>query len=216
MTELAPAPITKDGEALPADGGVLVGFTSIVRGDKLDGDPSRQPGWKLAADGKPVAVTVDTLAPGLTVYRPKAGSSALVVSDADGKRLLAVTRDGRPSPQLKAPRPIRITTAEVFAGRGMGRELHATLATPAPETAIAVIAYAVRKNQRVALSFGMLDRDDRTTVVPYTDPPHCAWNPPGMEIAKPGEAVMLAWVDRAGHVSPVSTPVKVEDAPSRE
>jgi hypothetical protein len=31
-----------------------------------------------------------------------------------------------------------------------------------------------------------------------------------MQSAKPGDLVTLAWVDRAGHVSPQSTPIKVE------
>ena len=210
MTELAPAPITQNNDALPADGGILVGFTSIVQGPKLDGDPSRQPGWTFVAGSKPIDLAIDTLAPGLTLYRPKPGTSPIVVSNADGKQLLAVARDGAASPPLKAPRPIRIATSFERGGRIARRQLVATLATPAPETAVAVILYAERDTTHVALSFNLLDRVERSTVVPYTDPRKCAWNPPGMASAKPGDLVTLAWVDGAGHVSPPSPPIQVE------
>ena len=197
MTELIPSLITDKAATVPGDGGVLVGYTTEVgRDEAAPADPSL-PGWKFS-----VEVDHATLAPGLTVYRPKSGA-AVAISDAKGKAIARFKRAGAATTMvLPPPMPKTLVITASRSGRGMRRQLTATLSVPAPDTAVAVILYSTKDGK--ALSFGRITTVHPTAVVPWSDPSRCSFNPPGTAPPSTGDKLVLAYVDQYGRIGATS------------
>src|SRR6185369_193941 len=64
---------TPDGAAIPADGGVLVDWAHVAKATQQSGDPSQPSDWRFEVRGKQLRVSPLSLAPGVSVYRPKLG-----------------------------------------------------------------------------------------------------------------------------------------------
>lgn len=206
MTALAAAVLTPPNAKLPADGGVLVGFDHEVDRDyskpASHDDPSNQPTWKWSA-----SVTRTSLAPGLSVYKPAAGTS-ITVKDAKGAALGTFARDtAKPVAAAGVPRVAKITITTVSSGRGLRQVATATSTDPIPNDAYAAIVYDDGK----PISFGIVPHGDpkNRAFVPWQDPSRCAFNPTEMR-APSGTKITLAWVDQFGRVGKPSAPVKIE------
>lgn len=213
MQELAPLVLTPDGAQLPADGGVLVGWTWETRGAKRDTDPSQPPEWQLGA------ATKAQLAPGVTVYRPKARTGKFAITGKDGAAVASFGFDASAAAvKLAAPTPTAIRRSEIIGRRGRSIRVDAELASPPPPDAIAVVVY----KQRTAIDFAQLDRDAAAgadagadaqtkakTITIHRDAGRCAFNPKGIEAPAGGDEITFAWVDRFGRLSKPSKAIKV-------
>jgi hypothetical protein len=209
MVELGPAMITPATAKVPADGGVLVGWTSSHDYGRTDGDPSVRKTWKATAGGQPVELVIETLAPGLSVYRPKTKDAFVL---GDGKQQLgSFARVAAGKLDLPAPAP-QALVLDARPGRYGSSEfsISATFAS-IPDAAVAVILYRAGK-PRVALSFGSVDRGQKQVLV-YDGPHHCSFPPPGTTQPAKDDRVVLAWVDAFGHVSDPSAALEVKPAP---
>ncbi len=200
MTELQPSLVTDKAATVPSDGGVLVGFVAEVGQHRADGDPSVTD-WKFS-----VAVDHTTLAPGLTVYRPKSGAT-IAISDAKGKAIAKYARDAKATTMmLPPPMPQKLTITASRSGRGTHRELTAALSSPPPDTAVAVILYSSTAGK--ALAYGRVHPGaDAKAVVPWADPPRCSFSPSGTTMPTAGDKLVLAWVDQFGRIGKTSAPI---------
>jgi hypothetical protein len=202
MVELGPKVITATTAKIPTNGGVLVGWDNAHDNVRTEGDPSVQKSWKATAGGKPVELAIETLAPGLSVYRPKSTAGFAL---SDGKQALGTfTRATTAAADLPAPE-ITALTLDARRGRRGGSEfsVSATFAKVA-DAAVAVILY----RGKTALSFGMVEHDGNKIVVD-DGPHHCSFPPPGTTLPANGDAVTLAWVDAFGHVGATSAAITI-------
>ena len=212
--EQAPEVWTKAEAKLAADGAVLVGWqNSTDAAPPPAGDPSSQPKWTARAGGKAVALTLTTIAPGLTVYRPATPvTGKLALRDDQGKTLITVTLDTAKPDALAAPKVTRVTSK---TSAGFRREETAVDAAVAgvPDAAVALIVSSAGAGAH-ALSFGRVahDKAGATTVSIYEDPGHCGSNPDGMIAPAVGSKVTFTWVDASGRLSAASPAVAVEAA----
>lgn len=211
MQELAPALVTPKNAAIPADGGVLVGF-QYSRDDEVQpakGDPSMTAAWTWSQ-----TMTKENLAPGLTVYKPK---SAAAITVKDGKKLLGTfTRDPKAAAAGSAvPRIGKLEITTHPARRGRHREATVTSTDPIPNDAFGAIVYVERGGKSVPIAFGTIDHHDpkSRTFIAYADPSRCAFAPPGTEPPPVKGKVTIAWFDRFGRVSKQSAPVEVTEVP---
>ncbi|HEY4239284.1 MAG TPA: hypothetical protein VGM88_05685 [Kofleriaceae bacterium] len=195
FVELAPSVLTPRDAKIPADGGVVVGFDrKLPSGPKADagGDPSVS---SALAFGETAAVR-ESLAPGLTVYRPRTGASrgAKLELTAGGKRIAAFD-SGPAAAALPAPIVESVAVESSFRGTATVR---AHLGADAPAGAVALIVYGAGG----ALTYG---QPGATRDIVVREGGHCSF-PPG-SAPKTGDHVTLAWVDASGHVSARSKPV---------
>ncbi|MBA3453839.1 MAG: hypothetical protein H0T42_12160, partial [Deltaproteobacteria bacterium] len=134
VTEAGDALVTPVAAVLPGDGGILVGWQSF-----LERKPANQStSWTISAGTKRLEITRDTLAPGLVLLRPPAGTDVLRVSTGTTE-LARYTRDAR-APAF-APAPPKATRLEMTSTparySGWYRMVTTSLATPVPAGAIA-------------------------------------------------------------------------------
>jgi hypothetical protein len=205
LEELGPELITRAGAKIPADGGILVGWhasTSLKAAAK--GDPS-QHAYKATAGGKTVSLIEASLAPGLTVYRPKPA----VVGALSVKSLVDVTFEKAKGAALPAPDVSAVVLAEGKARYNATYTSVTASVAAVPDAAVALVLYAMADEEHVPLSFGTPAHDKRgaTTVLVFEGAHNCEANPPAMRAPAAGDEVVLAWVDAFGRISPVSQPV---------
>ena len=122
ISELGPELLTRAGAKIPADGGILVGWSaSTDRKTPEKGDPS-QHAYKAVAGSKTVSLVMASLAPGLTVYRPKP-SVVGALSVKNGKAALVdVTFDKAKGAALPAP---EVTALALTEGKARYNEPYA-------------------------------------------------------------------------------------------
>lgn len=205
--ELAPAVLTPAKATLPEDGGVLVGWTSSTDAEKSDADPSMQPKWHAIGENRGrVELTMENLAPGLSVYRTTAKQGFGILDDK-ARSLGTFSRGGATKLDLPAPAPtsVVLSSTDGFRG-GKEHEIDATFAS-VPPAAVALIIYRLSGGKRVALSFAKVE--GKKSIPVYADPGHCGWNPPGTTLADPKDSLELAWVDAFGRASP-SAPIALQ------
>jgi len=153
------------------------------------------------------ALTIETLAPGLSVYRTKA-TGAFTIVDAKRKAVGTFTAGGKVALDLPAPAPSSLVMSHSEGFRGGERyEIDATFAA-IPAQAVALVLYKVAGDKRVPQSFTLVDRERKALAV-YADPGHCGWNPPGTMRPAATDAVELAWVDAYGRLSAPSAALKL-------
>ena len=206
--ELAPKIVTPMKAALPPDGGVLVGYTSSTDAERSDADPSVQAGWKTSA-----ALSIETLAPGLSVYRTSA-TGMFTITDAKQKAVGTFTHGAAVKLDLPAPAPSALVLSESEGYRGgKEHEIDATFAA-IPTQAVAVVLYKVVAGKRTPQSFSLIDRE-RKAIAVYSEPGHCGWNPPGTSLPAATDDVALAWVDAYGRLSAPSAALKLTKSAAR-
>ncbi len=220
-TELAPVVLTKADSKLPSDGGILVGWENSTTADETKGDPSVQAGWTATAGGKPAALTVTTLAPGLTVYTPaKPVAGKYTLADAKHKGLVTVVLGTTPADAKTALAAPKVTHVVFYGQTGRNRFDTTSLVAAVesvPDAAVALIIYSQVGTSHAA-SFGLVahDKQGATTVLVVPSQGHCGRLPAGTEAVPVGAKTTFAWVDAAGHVSPQSPAIVVEAAPKSE
>jgi hypothetical protein len=203
--QLGPRVMTTRVTALPADGGVLVGYAGRgAAGDAAADDPSHAAGW-VATDGRKhaVAMTRVSLAPGLSVYK-LGGDAATTIATSDGKPVGAFTHDAKAAPNaMPAPQATGATTKSEPSFRSTVTTSTVTLATAPPPEAVALIVYAAG----APVAYGQFadTHDTAKSVVVYEGGGHCGLPVPGHALAS--EAYTFAFVDAFGRLSPQSKPV---------
>ena len=168
-------------------------------------DAGARTGWTLRADGKDVAPVIDTLAPGLVVYRLPKGMEAAELTD--GKTTLAkLTARARTS--LPAPKVKSVMHDEGTANiRKRSERTTATIQGAVPADAVAIV---ITDEKGTPLSFGLVERGE--PLEPYFHG-RCSVLPNGTVPPVPGSRVRLFWVDKYGQPSAKSSPIKVTKAP---
>jgi hypothetical protein len=198
--------ITHAGDEIPANGGVLVGWTtSHDRGGRIDGtDPVIHPAWKFREKKKLMRAVMTQLAPGLAAYAPKVTRNkkhTVVLKGDSGKTLgtYKIAKQNRkwvahPAPGIKT---VTRTVTEGFRG-GDEISINVTLDAAPPADAYALIAYDASD---VALTWRPILDPAATAIVVYDSPGHCGTEPPGMRPPGAGDSITFAWVDKFGRLS---------------
>jgi len=216
MLPLHPAVMTTRSTALPADGGILVSYTAGKEdeGEPETTDPSETPTWR-AFDGAGHALKYDavSLAPGLRVLVPAAGTGAITIKGKRDNVIGTFTRDSKAAPvALAAPKPATLRV-EVSLGAHGSMELRGqiTLAVSPPADAVAVITYQIigSTKQTVGASWLPATHDKLKTWELGRAGGHCHHGPDGVPM--PGTQVTFAYVDAFGRLSPQSKPITVAE-----
>ena len=206
--------LTTRDTVLPPDGGVLVGYQSGRDNDDTSGDPSNQPGWTASEGKATIALSRVSLAPGLSVYRPAAGTGGeLILKDKKGTALGRFTRDPKAARStLGAPRPKSLAVSVEQVRRGNRVHAVAHLLAAPPRLAFALIVYRIDKDSAKALSFVRLPdtHDELTELDVFEDAGRCGTLPQGSVPPAAGDKIGLAWADAYGRVSPISAPIVVK------
>ncbi len=212
--EIQPNLLTRRDTHVPADGGIVVGYTYSHSGDEVEKTNSDDPSdviWTARdAKRKSVPLTRTSLAPGLSVLRP-AGKTAFVVANAAGTQLGSFSHDGKPAASMEAPAP-KTVRHETEASQTMrwapSTRTILELAKAAPPEAIAVIVYIAGKPVTFATLADTHDKELSLDI--YHAGGHCgSANPAGSGTVGANSVVTFAYVDGFGRLSPQSKPMTV-------
>ena len=204
--------LTADGATLLDDGGVVI----ETRSGGARTDHALGSGLTLASGRTQVDATMDWIAPGLSVLRPKRSKvRTLTVVDGTKKVWLRLKQaKGKTSPT--APDPISITStlpspSQVPAREGPGIATSTatlTLATPAADDVIAIVVYVITKDGQQGVAYWRRSSDLAYTY--RTGGKGCV---PGPRPLFEGEQVAFAFLDKHGRTSPLSKPLSVSRVP---
>jgi len=190
--------LTTADVAIPPGGGVVIAL------GRLEGLVPSQPDlvktrWKFVDGANQTAPVVRVLAPGLAVYQPPAGATAIAL--ADGKQVIAkLRRTATATPLLPAP-PVTAIVASTTEPRGpreeVQRSIDVTLSGPRPDDAVALVMFT---EAGVATSWvpTVGYRGDKGTLAVYHSPHRCESEPPGVIALPAGARATVAWVDASG------------------
>lgn len=187
--------------ALPADGGVVIYSDPVAATRLAKGDPALIPSWTWKSGGKP---TVASLAPGLSVVRPK--QDALI----DDKGVLQISLSA-PKAMIKpveAPK-VKSVSYTRSTGRRGGEDVVVQLEA-SPTSAVFIV---LLDDKRAPKSWRMITEPGRTELPAYSQA-GCIALPNGTRPTKPGELVRVAFVDHAGRMSAPSPAFKVVEKAS--
>ena len=199
MIGLVPKVLSAPDLALPENGGIVVGAVAEDRGPLESGDIAIQKDWKFVVPRGTIEPAIDSLAPGLAVYKTSADTVEL--QNAKGETLAKATRAGKRD-KLAAPKVKTLKYDAPLSRRSIVR-IEVTLDGPAPAGAIAlVLADAAGKPKSWgpvagAVLYPYLQRD-------------CLTLPNGTEPSKKGDKVTLFWVDEAGRKSAYTKPMTIK------
>ena len=197
---LAPKVLTATDAVVPSDGGIVVGAIPDARGALDKGDAAVQRGWRIHVGSDTLKPPIDTLAPGLAVYRaamPNAYKVELV--DAGGAVVASVRPAKGSGDKLAAPAVKHVTFEAVHPDYHGFERLDVELDGDAPAGTLAMI---VADEHGKPKSWG-------SAAHPY-DLHDCQVLPNGTVPSHKGETITLAWVDVSGRVSAWTKPIKVE------
>lgn len=199
LVGLVPKVLTKPDAVLAPDGGVVVGAVSADRGPLDSGDIAVQPSWKFVVPMGTITPAIDSLAPGLAVYRTSADTVEL--KDAGGTSLVKVTRTGKRD-KLAAPKVKSLRFDAPISRRSIKR-VEVTLDGAAPAGAIAlVLADAKGAPKSWTLVAG-------SVFYPYLQR-DCVALPNGTVPSGKGDKVTLFWVDEHGRKSAFTKPMTIK------
>lgn len=198
---------------LPADGGILVGASTIGLGGEGGSADAMNPSWRFRgandAEYKPVLVP---LAPGLVSYRPPAEAVGALTLAAGNIALRTLERSATEEATLAAPGVFRVR-AKTTVSRPTSpatTTVYVDLQGKPPKDAFALVLYNVAKDgTTTALSWGLVSDDTKSFNV-YQSPGRCEPRIPGMTAATSGSKVAVAFVDTKGRVSPLSKTITVQ------
>lgn len=193
--------IMNAGVTLPADGAFIVAAVQQGHGRLDPGDITVHSDWKLQVDGRALAPKIDTVAPGLSLYRLGGRAGALQLEDGSGASLAT----GKAVAAGRTPFPAPVVKKLTYTAGGYHRSeaVTAELDGAVPGGAVAIIMTDDKGTPR---SFGFVTAGQ--PVMPYLHT-YCGTLPNGTVVSKPGDKVKLAWVDEAGRVSPASKVIEV-------
>ncbi len=200
--------LTADGATLLDDGGVVIETRS---GGARDGRELGR-GPTLASGRTQVDATMDWIAPGLSVLRPKR-NKARTLTVVDGNRKVLMTlKQAKGKTRHAAPEPISITStlpaqATMPPQNGPGiptSNATLTLAAPADQDVIALVVYVVTKDGQQGVAYWRRAND--LTYTYRTGGKGCV---PGPRPLFEGENVAFAFLDKHGRTSPLSQTLTV-------
>jgi hypothetical protein len=203
MMGLAPA-------VLATSSVVVVGYED-VQNDRLGaGDVAVRTDWKFRDGGQLVTPVIESLAPGLAVYRlPAAATGTVTLEDAAKKSLATLTGVAKPAGH-KAPRAKQIKLEQRFGRRPFAR-VQVELDGAAPDRAVALVLADAKGKP---LSWGRVTAG--ATTIRVLDHARCRVLPNGTVNAKLDQRVTLFWVDDTGAKSPVSAAYAVKGTPAKD
>jgi hypothetical protein len=189
---------------------VVVGYAD-EQGARLDpGDVAVRTDWKFRSGGQLVTPTIESLAPGLAVYRfPAAATGTVTLEDASKKSVATLNAVAKPAGH-KAPRAKRIKL-EHRLGRRPFASVKVELDGAAPDRAVALVLADAKGKP---MSWGRVAAG--ATTIEVLDDARCRALPNGTVNAKLDQRVTLFWVDDTGAKSPVSAVHVVKGKPAKE
>ncbi len=193
MSHLRPKVVS--AQAIVAGGGILVATEQVPYSVKDEGDAT-QPTWRLVVNGSKTAPTLDTLAPGLVVYRvTTAGDASLV----DGANVIAKVTASKSNPATLAAPKVKSIRADKTLGRRASSYTRVTLDGAPPAGAVALVLTDAKGTAR---SFGLVGGiGPEVTVYEHS---RCGVVPNDTVESSIGDKVKVFWVDQSGRVSPAS------------
>ncbi|MEO8700262.1 MAG: hypothetical protein ABI867_09470 [Kofleriaceae bacterium] len=186
--DIPSVPITRDGAAITAKGGVVV---------TLD-DVAKPPAWQFTSGKRTVPATAKTLGPGLVVLAVPAGGD-WVLADDKGTKLIAVKHAAVEPKPLPAPK-VSVVTHETWSNgrRGNSTMVLATIEDPIPADAVALV---VLDDKGAMRSFLALMSPQGPGALPIYNSGSCTVKPNGTLPTNPTDVISLAWIDSSGRTS---------------
>lgn len=197
---LVPKVLTAPDAVLAQDGGVVVGAVSEDRGSLENGDLAVQPAWKFVVPRGTITPTIDSLAPGLAVYR--ASYDTLELHDDKGDVLAKHDKISDKRDKLPAPKVKTIKYDAPMSRRSIVR-IEVTLDGAPPA---GVIALVLANAKGAPKSWGPATG---TVFYPYLQR-DCLVLPNGTKPSKKGDSVTLFWVDGSGRKSAFTKPMTIK------
>ena len=200
MMGLLPKVLSAPDVALAADGGIVVGAVSEDRGPLEDGDIAVQKTWKFTVPRGTITPSIDSLAPGLAVY--KTSADAFTLENDKGDVLAKATRTDDKRAKLAAPKVKTIKYDAPMSKRSIVR-IEVTVDGGAPAGAIALVLADAKGKPKSwgpvsgAVFYPYLQRD-------------CLTLPNGTLPSKKGDQVTLFWVDESGRKSTFTKPMTIK------
>jgi hypothetical protein len=197
---LVPKVLSADNSVLAPDGGVVVGAVSEDRGPMDDGDIAIQKAWTFVVPKGTITPAIESLAPGLAVY--KTSADAFELKNEQGDVLATATRAGTKREKLAAPKVKTIKYDAPMSKRNIIR-IEVTVDGGAPAGAIAlVLADASGKPKSWGPAAGAV-------FYPYSHR-DCLTLPNGTVPSRKGDKVVLFWVDAHGRKSAFTKPMTIK------
>jgi hypothetical protein len=201
LSGLAPKVINDGNASFPADGAFVVAAVQQGHGKLDPGDITVHSEWTLHVDGKPIAPKIDTIAPGLSLYRVDGRTGTLRLED--GARKSLATGKAVAAKRTPFPAPVVKKLTNTAGGYHRNAAITAELDGAVPGGAIAIVMYDEKGTPR---SWGLVTAGKPITPFLHT---YCGTLPNGTLGSKVGDKVKLAWVDEAGRVSPTSKVIEI-------
>ena len=197
---LVPKVLTADDAALAPDGGIVVGAVSEDRGPMENGDIAIQKAWTFAVPAGTITPAIESIAPGLAVY--KTSAAAFELKSDQGDVLAKATRTDAKRAKLAAPKVKTLKYDAPFSKRNIVR-IEVTVDGGAPAGAIALVLADAKGTPK---SWGPADG---AVFYPYSHR-DCLTLPNGTTPSKKGDKVTLFWVDADGRKSAFTKPMTIK------
>lgn len=201
---IVPHAMTANGTELPPGGGVLVALGEGGAWDAPAQPDLTKTGWMFVDGGKSITPVIRILAPGLAVYEPPAGTTAIKLSD--GKRTLATHPRTAAKPALPAPvvTAVDYVTSSIPVGpRQSARDtVTAQLTGDRPANAVAIILFAAGKPASWTSAFSYAG--PKGPIELWHTVGRCETQIPGLVATPAKTKVTIAWVDASGRIGAMS------------
>jgi len=195
ITGVAPRVLTAKDAVIPSDGGILVAAESVSRGSLDKGDVAVQKGWRVHIGNDTLKPPIDSLAPGLAVYRVSSPNAYKIDLEDDQKQVLVSIKPAKGSAdKLAAPKVKKVTYDAKSPDYHGYEQILVDLDGGVPAGMVAMI---LADEHGKAKSFGLVAGSQ---VHPY-EHHACDTLPNGTVPSKKGDKVVLMWVDESGRVS---------------
>jgi hypothetical protein len=190
-------PMPFNGSGVAGSGGVIIG----------SGEP--MPDWRFRAGNRLVRGEVTMVAPGLAVFHPPpmVPGVELHLESLDGtlhvSAARALTAEPLPEPPVVESVVHTVNNARVF--------VTARFARGAPAHAAVAVIERVANGKTTPLAWSGLSPGTASVVLWHT-PSYCDQTIPQAIEPKPGETVVVRWVDDYGRLSEASKPITISKA----
>ena len=189
---------------------VVVGYVDREASRLDSGDVAVRTDWKFRDGGQLVTPKIESLAPGLAVYRlPASATTTVTLEDATKKPLATLGSVAKPAGH-KAPRA-KLIKLEHRLGRRPFASVKVELDGAAPERAVALVLADAKGKP---MSWGRVTAG--ATTIEVLDSARCRALPNGTVNAKLDQRVTLFWVDDTGVKSPASAIYVVKGTPAKD
>ena len=170
------------------------------------------PDWRFRDLNKIVRAQIVRIAPGLAIYHPPplAGTD-VILENATHDTMVQMTR-ALTAPQLPAAPGVEAITA---SGPGRSRTVVANLTKPTPSGVMLTITSRIEGKRLVPIAWARVNPGAALAVLWHT-PGSCEQIVPTWVEPKPGDTVVVSWVDDTGRVSEPSKPIVISGASKRK